>query len=494
MVDDRDEENRDEENQVEENQDEGTESFAELLESYGGDSAGTELRVGDKIQGRIISIGRETVFVDTGSKRDGVVEREELQDEDGSIPYSEGDEVELYVVGVNADEVQLSKAFSGPGDPAVLREAFRNEVPVEGRVKAPCKGGFHVEIMKRRAFCPISQMDMRYIEDPATYVGATYPFLITRFEENGRNIVVSRREILERETEQMRREFLENLSDGAEVEGTVTKLMPYGAFVELVPGLEGMIHLSELSWSRIGKPEEVLSPGDRVHVRVIGIKEGSEGRRPRIGLSLKQMQGDPWERVEEICSTGDRITGKVVRCADFGAFVEIAPGVEGLVHLSEMSQVKRALKPEEVVQPGDEISVVVKQIDTQRRRIALSIRDVEGDPWEQVEEMFKPGQVVDGTLEREERYGLFISLAPGITGLLHRSKLEDLPDSGVEGMRRGDRIRVIVESVNPEERRVSLDLPREAGESDWKSFPEKSGEDVGALGEKLKRALEDKEE
>jgi small subunit ribosomal protein S1 len=207
------------------------------------------------------------------------------------------------------------------------------------------------------------------------------------------------------------------------------------------------------------------------------------------------MEGDPWERVDEICSTGDRITGRVVRCADFGAFVEIAPGVEGLVHLSEMSHVKRVLKPEEVVQPGDEISVMVKQIDIQRRRIALSIRDVEGDPWEQVEEMFKPGQAVDGTLEREERYGLFVSLAPGITGLLHRSKLEDLPDSAaVEGLRRGDRIRVIVESVNPEERRVSLDLPRESGDSDWKSFSDKAGEDVGALGEKLKRALEDKEE
>jgi small subunit ribosomal protein S1 len=489
MVEDRDEESRDQENHDEEN-----ESFAELLASYS-DSPGRTLKVGDRITGRIISIGREAVFVDTGSKRDGVIDREELLDEDGLIPYSVGDELELYVVGVTPDEVQLSRAFSGPGDPGVLREAYRNEVPVEGRVKAPCKGGFHVEVMKLRAFCPISQMDMRYIEDPSAYVGGVYPFLITRFEENGRNIVVSRREILERETEEARRKFLENLTENAEVEGTVTKLMPYGAFVELVPGLEGMIHISELSWSRVEKPEEILRQGQGITARVIGVKQGSQGRRPRIALSLKQMQGDPWDRVEEMFSVGDRIKGKVVRCADFGAFVEIAPGVEGLVHLSEMSHIKRVLKPEELVSPGEEISVVVKQIDTQRRRIALSIRDVEGDPWSRVEEMFQPGQTIDGVLEREERYGLFITLAPGVTGLLHKSKMEGLPDAaGVEKLKRGDPVRVIIESINPQEKRISLDLRRESGENDWKAFSEAPGEGVGALGQKLKDAFEKKEE
>ncbi|MFO7783949.1 MAG: 30S ribosomal protein S1 [Thermodesulfobacteriota bacterium] len=491
MVDDRDDENKEQENQDEDN-----ESFAELLESYS-DSSGRGLKVGDRISGSIISIGREAVFVDTGSKRDGVIDRDELLDDEGEIPYSVGDEVELYVVGMTPDEVKLSKAFSGPGDPGVLREAYRNEVPVEGKVKAPCKGGFHVEIMKLRAFCPISQMDMRYIEDPSVYVGAIYPFLITRFEENGRNIVVSRREILERETEEARGKFLESLGEDAEVEGTVTKLMPYGAFVELVPGLEGMIHISELSWSRVEKPDEILRPGDKVTARVIGVKQGAEGRRPRIALSLKQMQGDPWERVNEFCSEGDRIKGKVVRCAEFGAFVEIAPGVEGLVHLSEMSHAKRVLKPEELVSPGDEISVVVKQIDTQRRRIALSIRDVEGDPWSTVEELFRPGQVVDGVVEREERYGLFITLAPGVTGLLHRSKLEGLVDAEtIDKLKRGDHLRVIVESINPQERRISLDLRHDSGETEWRTFsdkPEGKG-DVGALGEKLKDALDKKED
>ncbi len=471
------------------------ENFAEMLENYT-DSTSVELRVGDRIRGKILAIGKESVFVDTGAKTDGVVEREELQDKEGNVPYHVGDEIELYVVGLTSDEVLLSRAFSGPGDPTVIREAFRNQVPVEGKVKAPCKGGFQVEIMKRRAFCPISQMDLRYVEDPSIYVGGTYPFLVTRFEENGRNIVVSRREILEKESEQARTEFLGSLSEESECEGIVTKLMPYGAFVELVPGLEGMIHISELSWSRIGKPEEVIQVGKKVKVRVIGIQEGARGGRPRIALSLKQMQGDPWDRVQEICKEGDRITGRVVRCADFGAFVEIAPGVEGLVHVSEMSHVKRILKPEEVVQPGDEVMVLVKQIDPGRRRISLSIRDVEGDPWSRVEEMFRPGAVVDGTVEREERYGLFITLAPGITGLLHSSKLEGLADSSsFENLRRGDPVRVMVESVHPAERRIALGIKPEAGEEDWRSQRGASdGAGMGSLGEQLQKALNHGEE
>lgn len=487
MVDDLDEEMFDQQTQ-----DEESENFAELLESYG-DSSGRSLKVGDHISGRIISIGREAAFVDTGSKRDGFIDRNELLNEDGDVGVKVGDLVNLYVVRVTPDEIHLSKSFSGPGDPGILRDAFRNEVPVEGKVKAPCKGGFHVEVMKVRAFCPISQMDMRYIEDPSSYVGNEYPFLITRFEENGRNIVVSRREILERETEEARAEFLKNLRNDSEVEGTVTKIMPYGVFMELIPGMEGMIHISELSWSRIEKPDEILRPGDRVTARVIGIKQGAEGKRPRIALSLKQMQGDPWESVSDSYKVGDHVTGKVARCADFGAFVEIAPGIEGLVHLSEMSHVKRILKPEELVSPGDEISVVVKQIDTQKRRIALSIRDVEGDPWSGVEDLFRPGQEVDGLLEREERYGLFITLVPGITGLLHRSKMEGLAQSEpLSTLRRGDRVRVVIESVNPQDRRISLDLKKDSGDGDWKTYADKPDEELGALGEKLKNAMEKK--
>lgn len=476
-------------------QEEEGQSFAEMLESYS-ESAGVELRVGDRIRGRIISIGKESVFVDAGSKTDGVVERDDLLDEQGNLPYEVGDELELYVVNQGPDEIRLSKALSGAGDVAVLREAYRSGVPVEGRVKAPCKGGFHVEVMKRRAFCPISQMDIRYVNDPKAYVGETYPFLITRFEENGRNIVVTRRELLEQEYEAARKAFLEELSEGSECEGVVTKLMPYGAFVELVPGLEGMIHLSELSWSRIGRPEEVIQVGDKVRVRVIGIKEAEPGKRPRIALSLKQMQGNPWERVHEICREGDRVNGKVTRCADFGAFVEIAPGVEGLVHVSEMSYVKRVLKPEEIVQPGDEVTVLVKQIDTERHRISLSIRDVEGDPWNRAEELFRPGQVVEGTVEKQERYGLFITLAPGITGLLHQSKLEDTQErERFENLKRGDSVRVVIESLDPQERRIALKPEASQGEEDWAAHSKEPDEEgMGSLGEQLKKALDDKED
>jgi small subunit ribosomal protein S1 len=481
------------EDRDEDRQEEEIENFAEMLESYS-ESAGVELRVGDHIKGKIISIGRESVFVDTGSKTDGVVERDELMDEEGELPYSVGDELDLYVISQNQDEIRLSKALSGAGDIAMLREAHRSELPIEGKIKAPCKGGFHVEVMKRRAFCPISQIDIRYVDNPKRYVGDTYPFLITRFEENGRNIVVSRRVLLERESEEARKAFMEELSEGIECDGTVTKLMPYGAFVELVPGLEGMIHLSELSWSRIAKPEEVIKPGDKIRVRVIGVKDGDKGKRPRIALSLKQMEQDPWERVDSVCREGDKISGRVTRCADFGAFVEIAPGLEGLVHVSEMSHIKRVLKPEEIVLPGDEITVVVKQIDLERRRISLSIRDAEGDPWKRIDEVFKPGQVVEGTLEKEERYGLFITLAPAITGLLHRSLIEGASHrEAFDNLKRGDKVRVVVDSIDTEERRIALKPEDKSGSSEWQSFAQDTDESMGSLGEQLKKAMDDKE-
>jgi len=474
--------------------DEDFESFADLLDSYS-ESAGVELRIGDHIRAKIISIGRDSVFVDTGSKTDGVVEREELVNEEGEMPYSVGDELDLYVVEHNQDEIRLSKALSGAGNVAMLREAYRSELPVEGRVKAPCKGGFQIEVMKHRAFCPISQIDMRYVEDPTVYTGQTFPFLITRFEENGRNIVVSRRVLLEKESEKARKEFLEGLAQGAECEGTVTKLMPYGAFVELIPGLEGMIHLSELSWSKISKPEEVLKTGGKVRVKVIDIKAGEKGKRPRIGLSLKQMEKDPWETVDEVFSEGDKIEGKVTRCADFGAFVEVAPGLEGLVHISEMSHTRRVLKPEDVVQPGDTVQVVVKEIDKERRRISLSIRDAEGDPWKGVEEMFRPGQVVEGTVEKQERYGIFISLAPAVTGLLHRSHLESAEKrESYENLKRGDKVRVVIDGVDVQEKRISLKPEAGPGEEDWKSFTDSSKETIGSLGEQFLKAIDEKEE
>jgi small subunit ribosomal protein S1 len=351
------------------------EGFAELFESYGS-KALEDVEVGAKVKGEIISIGKESVFVDIGAKSDAVVERSELLDEKGAVPFKEGDTLELYVVSLTDSEIRLSKAISRAGEPRLLLDAFDKGIPVEGKVKGMVKGGFNVELMHRRAFCPLGQIDLHFVEDPQAYIGNTYYFLITQFEEDGRNLVVSRREHLNRELKEERDKFLREITVGAEREGRVKRMLAYGAFVELFPGIEGMVHISELSWSRLNKPEEVLTVGDTVRVKIIGIDKGDRPEAVRITLSIKQLSADPWDTVGEKLREGDKATGTVTRCAEFGAFVELAPGIEGLVHISEMSYKKRVLKPQDVVGVGDVVSVVVKEIDPEKRRITLA----PGDP------------------------------------------------------------------------------------------------------------------
>ncbi len=220
-------------------------NFAQMVESYNAQIE-AEVRVGDKLKAQIISIGADSVFVNTGTKIDGVVEKKELLDESGNFPYKEGDVLDLYVVTVRENEIRLSKALSGAGGEDLLRDAFNNKIPVEGKIREQCKGGFIVDVMQQRAFCPVSQIDTKYVEKPEEYVGNTYQFRITRFENNGKNIVLSRRDLLAREQKELKKKFMETLVAGAVLPGKVRNVMPYGAFVELYPGIEGMVHVSEL--------------------------------------------------------------------------------------------------------------------------------------------------------------------------------------------------------------------------------------------------------
>ena len=467
-------------------------SFADLLEAYSGGMQ-EDLQLGDKLQGKIISIGRESVFIDTGTKIDGVVDREELLDENGKLPFKEGDILDLYVVFNNGNEIRLSKTLSGMGNIRVLNEAFRKAVPVEGKVKGECKGGFHVEVMGKRAFCPTSQIDLKYVESPDPYVGETLSFLITQFDEDDRNIVVSRRELLEKEQEKNREEFFKEIAIDMELEGRVTKVMPYGAFVELIPGIEGMIHLSEISWSRIERPEERLTIGDMVTVKLIGLEQGKRPGEMRLALSMKQLIGDPWDTVEEKFRIGDKISGKVTRCVKFGAFVEITPGIEGLVHISEMSYKRRVLKTEDMVTSGDTVDVMIKEIDVENRRISLSMKEAEGDPWIDIHAKYKVGQSIEGIIEKKERFGYFVSLEPGITGLLPKSKIESSQKpSVIEKLGQGDVIPVIVEKIDPDERKISLSPGDKKDEEDWKNYAKDSEKPIGSLGEKLQQALKSK--
>jgi small subunit ribosomal protein S1 len=421
---------------------------------------------------------------------DGFVDKSELLDEIQQMTIKEGDVLELYVVALSEDEIKLSRAIAGIGGLHMLKEAHAQAVPVEGKILETCKGGFLVEILERRAFCPISQVDSAHVENPADYVGGTFHFLITKVEDNGKNIVVSRRILLAREQEKARKQFYETLRIGMIMEGTVTRVMPYGAFVELAAGVEGMVHISELSWSRTATPAALVGARDRVTVKVIGIEPNAKPGQFKISLSMKQTSEDPWNRADTYLHIGDKLHGKVTRCAKFGVFVEVAPGIEGLVHISEMSYTKRVVKPDEIVSVGDTVAVMVREIDLPNRRVSLSIRDAEGDPWIDVASKYAVGQALEGRLEKKEKFGYFISLEPGVTGLLPKSNIaKSLQPSLLEKHREGDLIAVVIEAINPEKRKITLTPGDTSAEPQWQTFSGDARSSMGALGEKLKQAL-----
>ena len=445
-------------------------SFAELFESYGSKSS-QELNEGDMVEGEIISIGSKSVYIDTGTKSDGVTEKSALLDENGEFPYKVGDTVKLYVVSLTESEVILSTAISGAGKATMLQDASQSRTPVEGKVTGVIKGGFSVDILGKRAFCPVSQMDVKYVEDQEAYLGQTHTFLITRYEEGGRNIVVSRRDLLNEEIKEKQRVFFDKVKEGDTVQGTVTKLMPYGAFIELIPGVEGMAHISELSWSRIEKPEEIVQPGDGVTVKLLKIEPSKDSDTLKISLSMKQTSANPWDGLETTFNTGDQVSGKVVRLTSFGAFVEILPGVDGLVHISEMSHTRRVLKPDDVVQVGERVQVVVKSIDMDSRRISLSIKDALGDPWTGVSAKYEINSIVEGHLEKREKFGLFINLEPGVTGLLPSSNIKTAAKpSDFETLKPKDSVLVMIQAVDEEKRRITLTSPDQKEGDNWKQF------------------------
>jgi small subunit ribosomal protein S1 len=472
--------------------DSGEMSFEELFESYS-DNLGRELAPGDMVEGKIISVGRTHVYIDTGTKSDGVVEKQELVDENGELAFQVGDAVTLYVVSLSESEIILSRAISGAGKAVLLEDAVRNRTPVEGKVTGVIKGGFSVDILGKRAFCPVSQMDVNYVETPEDFVGQTLHFLVTRYEESGRNIVISRRNLLVEEMKAAQQAFFANVSLGDTLHGKVTRLMSFGAFVELAPGVEGMVHISELSWSRIDTPDEVVKPDDTVLVKLLKMEHQQGQDLPKISLSLKQTADDPWDSVDTVFKPGEQVTGKVVRLTHFGAFVEIAPGVDGLVHISEMSHTRRVTRPEEVVETGQAVQVVIKSIDMDARRVSLSIKDALGDPWTGISVRYKAGDIMEGRVEKREPFGLFIGLEPGVTGLVPVSAIRSAADTKPwDQLKPGDAVQVLLKQVDEENRRISLAPPEQKETDDWHQFAgaeNKKDKPVGTMERVFKEAL-----
>lgn len=462
------------------------ENFAELFAQQ--EMETNRLQTGQKISGKVIAISGDSVFVDLGGKQDGILDRSEILDADGNETVQPGDLIEGRVVSLSPQGIRLSRSMLGHGLEA-LEDAKASGIPVKGKIRGACKGGYQVDVLGKTAFCPGSQMENLPGVEPGAMAGREMDFLITRLENNGRNIVVSRRALIEKERKENLDKLLQTINVNDIVEGTVTRLAPFGAFVELAPGVEGLAHISELSWSHVQSPDELLSVGDKVRVKITGIGQDDKGR---ISLSLKQAEGNPWDDIDTRISVGDTITGKVRRLAPFGAFVEILPGIEGLVHLSEFSWEKRITKPEEVVAPGDTVSVKIKELNKDGRRISLSIRDAQGDPWENLDEKFVSGAKLSGTVANSGPHGLFVTLAPGITGLIGKNALASGPR--LTNLSAGSPIEVQIRSIDPAARRIALapvvaEVMDEPAEKEWRPQMQKDRKDFGIMADALQKAL-----
>ncbi|MBQ9452459.1 MAG: 30S ribosomal protein S1 [Desulfovibrio sp.] len=429
------------------------EDFAAMLAAH--EAVAPSLQQGQKVTGTVISIAGDNVFVDVGFKLDGIMDRKDILDAEGKESVVVGDSVEAWVVGVSSGEIRLSRSMSGSGI-AALEDARDAALPVDGRITNVCKGGYTVDVMGKAAFCPGSQIGIYGVDDPTSLIGRCLQFLIIRVENHGRNVVVSHRALLEREHKENLEKVLEQIKPGDNVEGKITRIAPFGVFVELAPSVEGMIHLSELSWSHVTNVDAAVSMGEVVRVKVLAIDRDAKGR-VRISLSRKQAEGDPWEHVGDHLVAGSVVQGKVVRLVPFGAFVELLPGVEGLAHISELSWAKHITKPEDVLNVGENLTVKIKDIDLQTRRISLSVRDAEGDPWQDVERLFPVGSTVSGTVESIGRYGMFVALAPGVTGLLPDAVIKSSKTGKQYSvMDKGDTVTLTVQKLDIAARRISL--------------------------------------
>ncbi len=358
--------------------DQGASDFAQLFESSMG-GVTKKLSVGDKIRSEVLTVGKEELFVSTGTMNDGLVMKSDLANKDtGEVTVKVGDFLDLYVTNVKGSQIFLSPNPTSKNLSDDLEDAFDMMIPVEGRVTEAVNGGFRVDVLGKTAFCPMSQIDSRRVDDTSQYIGKKFEFMVTQFDKKGRNIVVSRRKLLDEQKQANLAAFTDEHKPGDVVKGVITRLEPFGAFVELAAGLEGLVHISQIAWSRLAHPSDAVKPGQEVSAKILKIEEGLNGRM-NISLSIKDGMPAPWESLPSHIREGEVVEGRVTRLMKFGAFVEVAPGIEGLVPLSEMSLTKRVSRAEDVVKEGERIKVRIKEVRIDDQKLLLSIKDADED-------------------------------------------------------------------------------------------------------------------
>jgi len=472
----------------------GEEDFASMLEASLRPAVHER---GQTVEGTVVALSEDVAFVDVGGKGEATIDLEELRDEDGELRVAVGDTVHGVVVAT-AGGLRLShKLARGAVNRQRLAEAHASGLPVEGRVERAIKGGFEVRIGGERAFCPISQIDTRFTDDPAAHEGKVYEFRITEFRD-GRDLVVSRRAILEEREAEEAEEIRKTVVRDAVLTGRVASVQSYGAFVDLGGGIQGLVHVSEMGWSRVADPAALVRPGDPIRVKVLAVDEA----KGRISLGLKQLQDDPWDSVEGRYAVGQRHAARVTRVAEFGAFVEIEPGVEGLAHASTFPPTGKRDAWRETVPQGAKVTVEILSVEPDRRRIGVAIVDEHAARArrEAPGAGIVPGARIRGTVERVEGYGVFVFLEPGRTGLVHAA--ETGLDRGADLRKEfpiGSELEVMVLEIDGTRIRLSRKAVLAANEKDEVRRYSESREDagprgLGSLADQLRAALGKKDD
>jgi small subunit ribosomal protein S1 len=408
------------------------------------------------LKGTVVGVSSDFVLVDYGGKSEGMILSADLLDAEGNLSVKQGDSFNVAITGFNSDGMAKLSRVTGPRpkDWDGLQRAFENKEIVAGRVTGQVKGGFTVDL-GTRAFMPASRSGVRDAVEMEKLVGQEIRVRIIKLDVDDEDVVVDRRSVMEEEANQMRQNAIESLQEGAVVRGTVRSLTDYGAFVD-IGGVDGLLHVGDISWARVTDPSTELSVGDVLDLKVLK----ADKRTRKISLGLKQMSPDPWEVAAAKLNPGDRVTGEVTRLADFGAFVEVLPGVEGLIHVSEMSWTKRVQRPGDVLKQGERVEAVVLKIEPAARRLSLGLKQVLGNPWDTIKDRYPTGKIVEGKVTRLAKFGAFVEVEEGIEGLIHVSEFtsERRIQSPSEIVKAGQVVRAMVLSVDSETKRLKLGM------------------------------------
>src|SRR5664279_4353741 len=432
-----------------------SESFSEMFESS---LANQRIRPGTILMGLVVDVTDDVVIINVGLKSEAVIPLEQFKNERGEVEVRPGEHVEVALDSVEdgTGETRLSREKAKRARTWTrLEEAFTKSEIVTGLISGRVKGGFTVEIEHVRAFLPGSLVDVRPVRDTAYLEGKTLEFKVIKLDQKRNNVVVSRRAVVEQEFSAERSALMDNLQEGAVVKGAVKNLTDYGAFVDL-GGIDGLLHITDMAWKRVKHPSEVVQVGQEVEVRILKF----DRERQRVSLGLKQLGADPWQNIARRYPANTRLFGKVTNIADYGCFVEIEEGVEGLVHVSEMDWTNKNVNPAKVVHVSQEVEVMVLDVDEERRRISLGLKQCKANPWKEFAENYNRGDRVSGQIKSITDFGIFIGLSGNIDGLVHLSDISwDMPgEEAVRSYQKAQQVDAMVLSIDPERARISLGI------------------------------------